>query len=80
MTWQEAAGLATMVTFMLGMGAIGWRAAILLGSIDRRLDRAMVLIERHDDMIESARSSRRGLREDVNEIKTWVQVHEEKHA
>tara|TARA_R100000008_G_scaffold67928_2_gene45075 strand:- start:522 stop:764 length:243 start_codon:yes stop_codon:yes gene_type:complete len=80
MTWQEAAGLISLATFMLGIAAIGWRAAILLGSIDRRLDRVMSLAERHDDLIESARLSRKELRDDVGKIKTWVEVHESGHA
>ena len=80
MSWQEASALIAIAGFMLTMAAMGWRAASLLRSIDHRLDIAMVLIKRHDDLIESAVSSRRQMHDDIHEMQTWMQVHEQRHA
>tara|TARA_R100000808_G_scaffold5362_3_gene16402 strand:- start:77 stop:274 length:198 start_codon:yes stop_codon:yes gene_type:complete len=65
---------------MFTMAAIGWRASGLLRSIDHRLDVAMVLIKRHDEMHEAAKSSRKHMHNNIHEMKTWMRVHEERHA
>ena len=72
--------MAAVISFMLTMGALVWRAASLLQSIDHKVDIAMVLIEHHDDLLDSAKKSRKTMHENIHEMQTWVQVHEKRHA
>ena len=80
MSWQEASALVAVVGFMLTMSALGWRAASLLRSIDHKVDIAMVIIKRHDEINESAKKSRHDMHQSIHELQTWVQVHEKRHA
>tara|TARA_R110002020_G_scaffold16651_1_gene58797 strand:- start:151 stop:393 length:243 start_codon:yes stop_codon:yes gene_type:complete len=80
MTWQEASAIATALGFMVTIAAIGWRAGSFLRSIDHKVDVAMVLIQRHDEMLDSSRKSRHEMHQSIHEIQTWVQVHEKRHA
>lgn len=79
MSWQEIAAVVTAIGFLFTIAAVGWRLGGLLKSIDSKIDIAMVLIKRHDEMLSAASESRRELHVDVQELRTWVQVHEQRH-
>ena len=80
MSWQEASALAAVVSFMLSMVALGWHAASLLRSIDHKVDVAMVIIKRHEELIDAAKVSRHSMHDEIHQVQTWVQVHEQRHA
>ena len=80
MSWQEVATITTALGFLITIAAIGWRAGSFLRSIDHKVDIAMVLIQRHDEMLDSATKSRHDMHQSVHELQTWVQVHEKRHA
>lgn len=80
MSWQEVATIATALGFLVTIAAIGWRAGSLLQSIDHKVDIAMVIIKRHEALIDAAKASRHSMHDDIHQIQTWVQVHEQRHA